>query len=650
MRPFAFALVALAAAAPAFAQSPAAAPDALLPVTTQFYVRWDGIAAHAEAYRKSLWGPAMAGPTGDSVRALLARGTKRLGSAVLAEPLLDGRPPAELKANLADLKAVEKVADLVADRGVIVAAEVREAAPTLKGIGEALGGLIGGKVPGVEALLPDAQLLVVVPDAGDRADVLFGTLRLLLRKAEATVVPLDAGARKGFCVTPAGRGPGRLHAAWWVEGKHFVFYAGTRRPADVIADVAAGAAAGGVTAHPLYKRCRKAGAFESVARGFADTGKVLGLVRSLAGPFVPGLTERLDGVGVAGVRAAVFSSGFDGRESRAVYELDVPGARKGLARVLTNKPLGLADLPPLPPDVSRFAALRLDLAAGYDAGLSLAELLTLDEEFGVEEEAGRANAAAVVKARKEYLAREADKALGMAVADDLLPHLGDKLVVYQSPSEGLQVFGTVVCVSVTDAGKVKKAVERVRQGVEAVANGQVKVRKRVLKGVEYREYHARGLGVTTTPSYALVGDWLVIAGYPQGVQGFILRAAGDLERWRPDAATAARLAKLPADGCGLQFCNPRSTVSNLCTIGPLALSAIGNQNAFDTSAESDFDPIDVTIVPNAHELNRHLFPNLTVTRDDGKTIRIEVNESFSLPLEVIGAEPFAFAALIGLRF
>ena len=159
MRPFAFALFALALASPAFAADAPAdtPPEKLLASSTQLYVRWDGIPAHKEAYKNSFWGGLMAGPTGDSVRALLARGPKLLGSSVLADPLLAGKSPAELKANIADLKAAEKFADLLADKGILVAAEIREPAPTIKGLGQALGGLIGGKMPGAEALMPDAQ-------------------------------------------------------------------------------------------------------------------------------------------------------------------------------------------------------------------------------------------------------------------------------------------------------------------------------------------------------------------------------------------------------------------------------------------------------------------------------------------------------------
>lgn len=652
-RSFAAALAALALASPALAVDPppsqADAPEKLLPSSTQLYVRWDGVTAHNAAYKKSVWGGVMAGPTGDSIRALLAKGPKYLGASSLADPLLDGKSPAELKATLADLKAAEKLVELIADKGVLVAAEVREPLPTLKGVGQALGGLVGGgKLPGPEAITPDAQIIAVVPDAGDRAEVLFGSLRLLMRKAGAKVEPLDADGRKGFRVPIPGDGPVRPHVAWWVEGKHFVFYAGTRKPTAVIGEMRASSERGGLTKHPLYQRCQKLGNFEGITRGFVDTGRVVGLARSLAGPFVPGLKERLDSTGVSGLNAVVFASGFDGRESRALYEFDLPGERKGLAKVLKQEPLRIDDLPPMPPDVSRFSALRLDPAAAYDAGLGLVDLLAMNQEFGVEEDAGQKNPAALIKARKEYLAREADKFLGISVADDLLPHLGDKLVVFQSPTEGLSVFGTVICVSVKDAAKVRAALGRVQGAIEAVASSPVKVRKKTLKGAEIREFYARGFAAVT-PTYAVTDEWLIVAGHPQCVQGAILRAAGELEKWKPDDATAKRLAKMPP-GCGLQFCQPKSTVGNLCCIGPLVISLFTAQLAFREPAESDFNPIDVGLIPNPHELSQHLFPNLTVTRDDGKTVRIEVNESFSIPLEAIGVEPFAFAALLGLSF
>jgi hypothetical protein len=658
MRPFAFAFFAVALAAPAFgADGPARradVPEKFLSPATQFYLRWDGIAAHKEAYKNSFWGGVMSGPTGDSVQALLARGAKWLGSSGLTEPLLDTRPPAELKAALADRKAVEEVAELIADRGLIVAAEVRGPALTIQGIGQTIGELFSGKVPGSEFFLPNTQVLVIVPDVGDRAEVLFGTLRVLsTQKAPLALLfgpteiePFAAGGRKGFHIPPTGSGSNQVRMAWWMEGKHFVFYTGTFPLTEIVAELSTNATRGGLTGHPLFQRCLKTGNFESVTRGFIDTERVINLVKNLAGPFVPGLKERLDSNGISGLKALVFSSGFEGKASRALYEFDVPGERKGIMKVLKNVPLGVKDLPPMPPDVTRFSALRLDFPAAYDAGLGLLEFLTMTEEEGTEDDAGKKNPSALIKARKEDLAREIDKVLGISVTRDLLPHLGDKLVVFQSPGEGLQGIGTVVCISAKDVVKMKSAADRFQRGLEALVNSPIKMRKRVLKGVEYREFYARGFGIIT-PTYAIVDDWLVIALHPQAVQGVILRAKGDLEKWKPDAATAKRLAKMPADGCGLQYCDPRNTVSNLCVLGAPVVSAL---NLLADDPETDFDPVDVVLVPNSYELNRHLFPNLTVTRDDGKTIRIETNESFSLPFEWIGLETFGVLAALGLGF
>jgi hypothetical protein len=622
-----------------------ATPERLLSPTSQLYLRWDGIAAHNEAYKNSIWGPVMAGPTGDSVHAMIARGPKLFGNTLLADPLLEGKSPEELRANLTDLKHAAKLVELIADKGVVVAAEIREPTPTLKGVGAAIGGLLGGKLPSPEALIPDVQLLIIVPDVSEKAEAFNAAIRLLLRKNEYKVEPFSIAGRKGFHFVGGQNGLAvPLHAAWWVEGKHFVFYAGTMKPEAVVGELTANAAKDGLTGNQLFQRCCKNPGYESITRGFVDTARVVSVAKSLAGPFVPGLSQRLDDLGFGNLKAIVFNSGFDGKESRATYDFDLPGERKGLAKVIKQQPLGLKDLPPLPPDVSRFSAMRIDPAAAYEAGISAIETLMFNESFGSEEDAK--TPAEKIRLRREYVAKMYDKEVGVNIREDVVPYLGDKVVVFQSPTEGLSIFGTVVCVSLKDSAKVKSVADRIQRGLETLIGATIKVRKKTLGGIEVRELYSRGFGILT-PAYAIVGDWLVVSLHPQGVQGFILRTGGKIPSWKPDSATEARLAKLAPDACGIQFCDPKSTAQNMCCIGPLFLGTIGLRNRFNET-ESDYDPIDVGLVPNAHELSKHLFPNLTVTRDDGKTIRVEVNESFSLPLEVVGLEPLAFFALISL--
>ncbi len=617
------------------------APEQLLSPTTQLYLRWDGVTPHAAAYKNSVWGPVMAGPTGDSIRTLLAKGPKYLGSELLADPLLNGQSPDELKAVHTDLKNASKLLDLLADQGVIVAAEVREPRPTLGGIGKAVGGFLGGKQPDNISLFPEVQVFLIVPDVGERADILFSTLRLASKQmADGELKPLpEAAKRQGFSF--ALNDPGNpIRVGWWLEGKHFVFYIGSVPVEDAIKSTQANSAKGGITGNPLYQRAGKLGNFESIARGYIDANSVVGLAKRLVGPFVPGLSQRVDAIGIGNLKAVVFSSGFDGRESRAIYEFDLPGERKGLAKMLKREPLTLADLPPMPPDVSRFSALRVDPEAVYDASLSLAEALAYEQEFGVEVDGKDLDD--VMRLRKAYLERELTKLSGVDFRQDLLPYLGDKIVMFQSPTEGLSLFGTVVCISVKDPGKIRTAADRIQRGLQTlVGGGPMKVRSKQFLGEEIREVYGRDLNVLT-PTYTVSGDWLVIAVHPQPVQGFILRQKGKLAAWKPDAETAARMAKMPKDPVGIQFCNPKSTVQNLCTIGPLFVSTIGNLGIRQNNSGEDFDPFDVGLIPNGHELSQHLFPNLTYTRDDGQTVRIEVNESFSIPLEFIGVEPLSF--------
>ncbi|HSQ56906.1 MAG TPA: hypothetical protein VLM40_14290, partial [Gemmata sp.] len=446
------------------------------------------------------------------------------------------------------------------------------------------------------------------------------------------------------------KSPFELQAAWWMEGKHFVLYLGTTKPESVIPQIDANLKAGGITKHPYFERCTKQPKFASVARGFVDAGKVVSLAKSLVGPFVPGLNARLDELGFGSLRALVINCGYDGREFCAVWELDLPGERKGLGKVLKGSaPIGLKDLPPMPPDVSRFLAVRYDPAATFEAGLGVVETIAMSEGFGVED-AGK-NHPEKIRLRREYLAKELDKFIGVSMKDDLLPCLGDKVVVYQSPNEGLAVLGTVVCISLKDPAKAKAVAERVHRGVENVFSAPIKVRRKMVKGVEVRELYSRGFAIFV-PTYAVVDDWLVISLYPQGVQGMIMRAKGELPIWKPNADVLTRLAKLPRDGCTLQFCDPTSTAKNLCCLGPLFLGAIsGLGGVFRNDSDSDYDPLDLGLIPNGHELSKHLFPNLTVIRDDGKTVRLEVNESISIPLEIIGIEPLVFgASFLGFAF
>jgi len=133
----------------------------------------------------------------------------------------------------------------------------------------------------------------------------------------------------------------------------------------------------------------------------------------------------------------------------------------------------------------------------------------------------------------------------------------------------------------------------------------------------------------------VVGDWLVFSYYPQPVHGYILRTKGELPSWKPDETVMRSLDKLPREFLSVSVSDPRPSVKQVLALGPLVGSAVRS-----FIPESKFDP---SLIPNGHEACKHLFPNVTVTSDDGKTTRIHSRASLSLPFDVAGLDAYVLA-------
>jgi hypothetical protein len=76
-------------------------------------------------------------------------------------------------------------------------------------------------------------------------------------------------------------------------------------------------------------------------------------------------------------------------------------------------------------------------------------------------------------------------------------------------------------------------------------------------------------------------------------------------------------------------------MKQLLSLAPL-LAALGN--SFLPEAR-----IDVASLPNAHEATKHLFPNVSVVHDDGKTLRQETRASLALPFDAAGLDLYVIA-------
>jgi hypothetical protein len=555
-------------------------PESLLPATTQVYLRFDGIDAHRAAYRKTALGQMLQGDTGAFLSELFGQLEKGASAAATLGQLLGGASPQQLKKMQADTQAVTRLPGLLADRGFFLAFEIASLEP------------------------PQGRLTLILPDAGAKPDPLFGALRLAAAVGKADIKEAKIAGR-----TVSSLDLELVHLTWWVEGKHAVLALGTDSPEVVVKSMTSGKQPR-LTDNPLCKRLQGFDKFETAWRAFLDTGALV----KLGGRRGAEVRRLLDDLGLDSLKSLVFYSGFDGKASRDLVEWDMPGPRKGLLALLGGKPFRLGDVPPLPPDVVSWSMTNFDSGAFFDTlVLAIEDIVRLVSPEDVPKVKG--------------FLKDADNAVGLDLRKDLLGSLGGRLAQYSSPGDGPLALGQTALLQVKDPEKLQGAIDQVIKSLGQAAGIEVKIKKRM------RMVQVRQEGFIFVPTYAMVDGWLAVSLFPQPVEGFIARVKGTLPAWKPSPEVEEALRQMPQEFISISWSDPRPTVSMLFSIAPLIGGAV-----------SSFAPqlnFDVSTLPNTQEVTRRLFPNVSITTDDGKTLRNESRGSLSLPFDVTGLDTYA---------
>jgi hypothetical protein len=557
-------------------------PEELLPAGIQLYVRWDGTSAHQEAYAKTALGKMLAGDTGKFISGVFAQVEDQVGGLLTVQSLLGGAAPEKLQKLTADASEAVKLLPAVKNKGIILAVELRGLEP------------------------PDGQIILILPEIGDKPKPFLGLLRLIAGIAELEVKEAKIDGRD---VHHLEAGP--VRATWWVEGKHGILSVGTGQPEAVVKSMTS--KGDKLTSHRLYKKLAGFREFETAARGFLDVSGGVKLARTRGAD----VAKLIDDLGLEQLKSVTFYSGFDGVSERGLTEFEIDGARKGLLALTRGKPFTLADVPPLPDDVVSWSMTNFDLPALYDVGLKTAEnvakLISPDDVNKVKEAIDTVN-----------------KFLGVNIRNDLLAHVEGLIVQYGSPAEGPLNLGQSFMVKVKDQDKLREAIDQAIKAIGQATGANVSVKKKQYHGVELREVHVQQQGFFFLPTYAIHNGWLVFGYFPQSVQGYVLRVNGEVPVWKPGPEVRAAFEKLPKDFVSVSVSDPRPTVKQILSIGPFVGSLV---NSFGSDAK-----IDVSGMPNAHEATRHLFPNVSVAVDDGKGFRQESRASLALPVDVTGLD------------
>jgi hypothetical protein len=399
-------------------------------------------------------------------------------------------------------------------------------------------------------------------------------------------------------------GIGPVGAAWWVQGKHVVLTLGVG-PAEALVKQTTSKEKR-LTSAPWFRKMQSFKRFETAARAHIDVAALLE-VGYTAHPLVEKLVS---GVGLNGLKSISFYSGFEDTAERGLVEMELAaGPRKGVLSLLGGKALKMSDVPALPRDTTYWVLFNFDLKKIYDESLE-----ALDNVGGM-------LAPDQVKVIKDVL-RRADAEVGIDIRKDLLDALGEEMLVYNSPSEGLLQFGQTLLFKVKDAKKLEASLAQLWKSAARLSGTDISVRKRNYRGVDIHEVYVRQQGFFYVPSYAIHEGWLAFAYYPQPIQGFVLRSRGDAPVWKPDPQTAATVAKLPKEFTALGYTDPRPTVELILSIAPIVA---GFANSFLPDLK-----LEVGMLPNAHEATKHLFPNISISYMEGKIWRMETWASLAL--------------------
>jgi hypothetical protein len=582
-------MVALLFLLPGLARAQENAPEQLLSANTQLYLRWDGIDAHKAQYEKLALGQMLKGDTGKFIESTFNQFQDLLGTVIVQE-LLQGTPPEKLQKIQADANEAPKLVALLGAHGFVLGVEVKGLEP------------------------PDAQAILIFPDSGEKAAPLLATLRLLIAVGKSEVKDKKIEGRTVFMLPDS-----PIPVAWWIEGKHVVFTVGTNPPEAVIKNFDDKKRAH-LSENPLFKKLLAFKEFETGTRAFVDLESIGKLASSRNKDFAKLITD----LGLDNLKSLTLWSGFDGPVDHGLMELDLAGPRKGVLKLLDAKPFALADVPALPPDAVSWSMNNVDLKVAYDEGLAAASLVVkmISPEDLPRLEAGL---------------KAVDDLLGINLRKDLLEALGEQVVQYSSPAEGPLFFGETVLFKVKDEKKLQAALETAIKSLGKATGADVTRKKREYHGVDLYEIHVRQQGFIFVPTYTVHKGWLALSLYPQAVQGYVLRTNGELPAWKPDDKTKEALTKLPKEFVSLSVSDPRPSLEQVLSIAPLIGGAV---NSF--VPDSKFD---VGLLPNAHEVNRHLFPNVQVTSMKGNTLRLETRASLALPLDLGNSD-----VLLALQF
>ena len=398
---------------------------------------------------------------------------------------------------------------------------------------------------------------------------------------------------------------------WWAEGKRLVIAAGMGA-VDTALNTAAGKSPN-IETSAVWKKYRAKADFDVALTAWLD----LAAIRKIAGPMPvaapnPGqppttVSDILKSLGLDRTGPAAIQVGFKGKSVWSETTIVSPAPREGLF-AWDNKPISLADLPPLPEGTDGFYAGRMNWSSAGEG------LLKIGGELS--QKLNGPNAPPL-----DAMLMGMQQQLGVDLQKDLFDPLGDLMVFYGDPRQGAFGLGMGLALSVDDPKTLRATLDKLMGSLLQAAGPDVRVQaaKKSGRTVQFLEFPAVPI---ISPAWTVDEKWLVVGLSPQTVDAFIRRIDGKLERWTPPKDVQAALAELPAKYTSLTYSDPREGLRTAISMVPVLVSAVGmyaRGPQFGGPPVQQESPFSAADLPPAEVVTRPLFPNLSVcTMTDGE--------------------------------
>jgi prepilin-type processing-associated H-X9-DG protein len=541
------------------------AVEALLPADAIAVFSWDGFEAHSEGWKRTAANDALV----------------QSGLMDLVQKLLKW---AEQQAGPAPVHLVNQAIEHLVDRGLHAALSA---------------------APPTQAGPPQVRFIAVVPGGAQAAEVIaglippggpvdFNTASIHGRKVTRGLIRELPGAEVGF----------------WAEGDHLVLAAGLGA-VDAALEIATGKAAN-LGANPLWKNARAKADFEIASVAWIDLKAIR---EALAGMPVPGANsgknitvgEILKTLGLETIGPMVWRMGFRGAAIWSETTLEAPAPRTGLLAFADQKPVTLDELKVVPAACDGFYAGRFDWSKGFEAisGIGAAAM----RQFGPPD------APSI-----EALLAHVRSAVGVDLKTDLLDPLGDLMVVFGDPGQGIFGMGFGLAISVDDEQKLEGTLKKLFAKAAELHANEVLVTASTKNGRTLHSISPREAPFVS-PTIGMAKGWLVAGLYPQTVDATLLRLDGKLPSWRPSAELQQALADLPKQYSSITVSDPRQGLQMALSLAPLGLAAATAELRGPPGSPRPALPFTAADFPPAEAVTRSLFANVAVVTVTNQQIR-----------------------------